>query len=179
LQLQFDNNVLAETNNYKLIIDNKEDLSGLPETVIKSAKATAEEYGLKDKWVFTTHKPSMLPFLTYSDKRDLREKLHKAYIMRGDNNNEYDNKKILAKIASLTTAKAHLFGFKNYAEYVLDKNMAKNPETVFKFTNKIWDAVMRKMAVSNLSTGTGGIILKNYVPTNTISTKRCFAHILN
>ncbi len=142
LQLKFDNNILAETNNYKLIIDNEEDLSGLPESVKKSAKVTAEENDLNDKWVFTTHKPSMLPFLTYSDKRNLREKLHTAYIMRGDNNNKYDNKKILAKIASLTTAKAHLFGFDNYAEYVLDKNMAKNPETVFDFTNNIWDAAL-------------------------------------
>ncbi|PLX11181.1 MAG: peptidase M3 [Marinilabiliales bacterium] len=142
LQLQFDNNVLAETNNYKLVIDNEKDLSGLPESVINTARKTAEENGLEGKWVFTTHKPSMLPFLTYADNRDLREKLHTAYIMRGNNNNKYDNKKILAKIASLTTAKAKLFGFENYAEYVLDKNMAKNPETVFKFTNDIWDAAL-------------------------------------
>lgn len=142
LKLKFDNNVLAETNNFKLIIDNKEDLSGLPESVVIKAKKTAKENGLENKWVFTTHKPSMLPFLTYADNRDLRKKLHTAYIMRGDNNNEFDNKKILTKIASLSAQKAHLFGFKNYAGYVLDKNMAKTPEKVFEFTNKVWDAAL-------------------------------------
>ena len=142
LKLKFDENVLAETNNFKLIIENKEDLSGLPVSVIQAAEKTAKENGLDNKWVFTTHKPSMLPFLTYADKRDLRKKLHKAYIMRGDNNNEYDNKKILTRIASLSAGKAQLLGFENYAEYVLDVNMAKTPEKVFSFTNKVWNAAL-------------------------------------
>ncbi|NOY48959.1 MAG: M3 family metallopeptidase [Chlorobi bacterium] len=142
LQLKFTDNVLAETNNYKLVIDNKDDLSGLPESVIKAAAKTAKENGLGGKWVFTTQKPSMIPFLTYADNRDLRRQLQTAYIMRGDNNNEFDNKKILSKITKLRTQKAQLFGFKNFAEYVLDKNMAKNPETVFKFTNKVWDSAL-------------------------------------
>jgi len=142
LKLKFDENVLAETNNFKLIIENKEDLSGLPVSVIQAAEKTAKENGLDNKWVFTTHKPSMLPFLAYADKRDLRKKLHKAYIMRGDNNNEYDNKKILTRIASLSAEKAQLLGFENYAEYVLDVNMAKTPEKVFSFTNKVWNAAL-------------------------------------
>ncbi len=142
LQLKFTDNVLAETNNYKLVIDNKNDLSGLPESVIKAAAKTAKEKGLEGKWVFTTQKPSMIPFLTYADNRGLRRQLQTAYIMRGDNNNEFDNKKILSKITKLRAQKAQLFGFKNFAEYVLDKNMAKNPETVFKFTNKVWDAAL-------------------------------------
>lgn len=142
LKLKFDENALAETNSFKLIIDKKEDLSGLPETVIDAAAKTAIENGLEDKWVFTTHKPSMLPFLTYADNRKLRKKLHKAYIMRGDNNNEFDNKKILTRIALLSTEKGQLFGFNNYAEYVLEVSMAKTPEKVFEFTNKVWDAAL-------------------------------------
>ncbi|MCF6296218.1 MAG: M3 family metallopeptidase [Flavobacteriaceae bacterium] len=142
LKLQFDDNALAETNNFKLIIDNEDDLAGLQQTVIQAASKTARENGLENKWVFTTHKPSMLPFLTYADKRELRKKLHTAYIMRGDNNNEYDNKKILTQIALLWTKKSKLFGFNNNAEYVLDVSMAKTPEKVFEFTNKVWDAAL-------------------------------------
>ena len=142
LKLQFDDNALAETNNFKLIIDNEDDLAGLPQTVIEAAAKTATENGLENKWVFTTHKPSMLPFLTYADNRELRKNLHTAYIMRGDNNNEHDNKNILTQIALLWTKKSQLFGFNNNAEYVLDKNMAKTPEKVFEFTNKVWDAAL-------------------------------------
>lgn len=142
LKLKFDDNTLAETNNYKLIIDNKEDLSGLPESVIQSAEKVGKENGLENKWVFTTHKPSMLPFLTYADNRELRKKLHTAYIMRGDNNNEFDNKKILTRIALLSTEKGLLFGFNNYAEYVLEVSMAKTPEKVLEFTNNVWDAAL-------------------------------------
>ncbi|HAN18386.1 MAG: peptidase M3 [Bacteroidetes bacterium GWC2_33_15] len=142
LNLKFGENVLAETNNFKLIIDNEADLAGLPESVKQAAADAAKADSLEGKWLFTTQKPSMLPFLTYADNRELRQKLHTAYIMRGDNNNEYDNKKVLSRIAVLSAEKAHLFGFKNYAEYVLDVNMAKNPETVFAFLNKVWDAAL-------------------------------------
>lgn len=142
LQLKFSDNVLAETNNYKLVIDDEKDLAGLPESVIKAAANTAKENGLEGKWVFTTQKPSMIPFLTYADNRNLRRELQTAYIMRGDNNNEFDNKEILSRIAVLSTQKANLLGFKTYAAYVLDNNMAKTPEKVFEFTNKVWDAAL-------------------------------------
>ncbi|MDX9695474.1 MAG: M3 family metallopeptidase [Bacteroidales bacterium] len=142
LYLKFGENILAETNNYKMIIDNEADLAGLPEAVKQAAADAAKADSLDGKWIFTTHKPSLLPFLTYAENRELRKKLHTAYIMRGDNNNEYDNKKILSRMAALSAEKAHLFGFKNYAEYVLDINMAKNPETVFEFLNKVMVKVL-------------------------------------
>ncbi len=142
LYLKFGENILAETNNYKMIIDNEADLAGLPEAVKQAAADAAKADSLDGKWIFTTHKPSLLPFLTYAENRELRKKLHTAYIMRGDNNNEYDNKKILSRMAALSAEKAHLFGFKNYAEYVLDINMAKNPEAVFEFLNKVMDKVL-------------------------------------
>lgn len=142
LKLKFDDNALAETNNFKLIIDKKADLAGLSEAIVSAASETASENGMEGKWVFTTHKPSMLPFLTYADNRELRKKLHTAYIMRGDNNNEFDNKNILTRIALLSTEKGQLFGFNNYAEYVLDVSMAKTPEKVLEFTNNVWDAAL-------------------------------------
>jgi len=142
LNLKFGENVLAETNSFKMIIDNEVDLAGLPESVKQAAADAAKADSLEGKWLFTTQKPSMLPFLTYADNRELRQKLHTAYIMRGDNNNENDNKKVLTRIAVLSAEKAHLFGFKNYAEYVLDVNMAKTPEAVFEFLNKVWVAAL-------------------------------------
>ncbi len=142
LTLKFGDNILAETNNYKLVIEKEEDLAGLPKSVKQAAAEVATEKGLEGKWIFTTHKPSLLPFLTYADNRKLREELHKAYIMRGDNNNEFDNKKTLSRIVALRVEKANLFGFKNHAEYVLDVNMAKTPETVFEFLNKVWNATL-------------------------------------
>ena len=83
LQLTFGQNTLKETNAFQLVIDNKEDLSGLPEDVIVKAAQTAQENGLDGKWVFTLHNPSVMPFLQYADKRDLREKIFKAYTNRG------------------------------------------------------------------------------------------------
>ena len=142
LTLKFGNNVLAETNAYKLYIDNKEDLAGLPDNVVTAASEAAKAEGQEGKWLFTTHRPSMYPFLTFSQKRDLREKLHKAYYHRGDNDNEYDNKKIVREIVNLRLEKARLLGFETFANYALDRNMAKNPENVYKLLQPIWDAAL-------------------------------------
>ncbi|HBC80332.1 MAG TPA: peptidase M3, partial [Bacteroidales bacterium] len=92
LQVKFGQNLLAETNGFKLILDRKEDLSGLPEGVIEQAASMAKSLKMDGKWVFTLQVPSMTPFLQYSDNRDLREKLFTGYFMKGDNDNEYDNK---------------------------------------------------------------------------------------
>ena len=86
LNLKYGENVLKETNKFKLIIDNEKDLEGLPESVISAAAETAKEKGMDDKWIFTIQKPSMIPFLQYSKNRNLREKIYKAYFMQGDNN---------------------------------------------------------------------------------------------
>ncbi len=130
---------MKETNDFKLIIDNSQDLSGLPEPVIRSAEEAAKEAGMEGKWVFTVHKPSMIPFLQYSDKRDLREKIFKAYINLGNNNNEQDNKDIISKIVTLRLEKAKMIGYKNHASFVLEENMAKTPEKVFSFLQELWD----------------------------------------
>ncbi len=138
LTLQFGENVLKENNTFELVIDNKEDLSGLPDAAIAGAAETANERGHGGKWVFTLHKPSLIPFLQYSEKRDLREKMFKGYINRGDNNNELDNKKVLSKIAALRVRRANLLGYKTHADYILEENMAKNPENVYELLNKLW-----------------------------------------
>lgn len=143
LSLKFGENQLAETNkNFKLVIDNQEDLKGLPEAVISSAAEEAEKNDLPGKWVFTLQKPSMIPFLQYAENRDLREKLYRGYFMRGDNDNEFDNKEAVSQMIELRNGKAQLLGYDTYAEYVIDVNMAKTPEAVYEFLNELWDPAL-------------------------------------
>ena len=142
LTLNFGQNLLAETNAFKLVMDKKEDLSGLPEGVITQAAAMAKSLNMDGKWVFTLQVPSMTPFLQYSDRRDLREKLFTAYFMKGDNDNDHDNKAIIAKIAKLRVERSHLLGYDSYADFVLEKTMAKTPEKVFSFLGQVWDAAL-------------------------------------
>jgi peptidyl-dipeptidase Dcp len=140
LSVQFGQNLLAETNGYKLVVDKKEDLSGLPEGVIAQSATLAKNMKLDGKWVFTLQVPSMTPFLQYSDRRDLREKLFTGYFMKGDNDNATDNKAIIAKIAKLRVERSHLLGYKSYADFALERNMAKTPEKVFEFLGQVWAA---------------------------------------
>ncbi len=142
LALQFGENVLAEVNRFELVIDNEEDLAGLPENVIAAAAETAEERGHSGKWVFTIQKPSMLPFLQYSEKRELREKIYKAYINKGDNDDELDNKKILTKMAALRVKRANLLGYDTHADFILDVYMAKNPGNVNELLDKLWEPAL-------------------------------------
>jgi peptidyl-dipeptidase Dcp len=142
LLLKFDENVLKETNEFKLVIDKKEDLTGLPQTIIDAAAETAKKSGLDGKWVFTVKKTSMIPFLQYAENRALREELLKAYISRCDHNNEYDNKTIVSKVAALRVERANLLGYKTYADFVLERNMAKTPQVVYEFLYKLWNPAL-------------------------------------
>jgi peptidyl-dipeptidase Dcp len=143
LTQKFSENVLKEDNNFRLLIEKQEDLAGLPQSVITAAAEAAKAKGLEGKWVFTLHKPSLIPFLQYSAKRDFREKIFKAFINRGNNNNEYDNKAGLTKIASLRVKRANLLGYKTHADFVLEENMAKNPEGVTKLLNQLWTPALK------------------------------------
>jgi len=140
LSVQFGQNLLAETNGFQLIIDKKEDLSGLPEGAIVQAANLAKSLNMDGKWIFTIQYPIMEQFLKYSDKRDLRQKLFTAYFMKGDNDNKNDNKAIIARIANLRVERSHLLGFQSYAEFALERNMAKTPEKVFEFLGQVWTA---------------------------------------
>jgi peptidyl-dipeptidase Dcp len=144
LSLKFGENVLGDINDYKLIIESEGDLSGLPENVKYSASEKAKEEGLDGKWIFTVQRPSLTPFLTYADNRMLREKLFKAYINLGNNDNKFDNKEIIKKITSLRAQKAKLLGYDSHANFILDNNMAKNPETVYDFLDKVWDPALKR-----------------------------------
>lgn len=140
LSIQFGENLLAETNNFQLVIENEADLSGLPESVIAAAAETAKSKGEEGKWVFTTHKPSLLPFITYADNRDLRAYLFNGYINRGNNDNEFDNKAIVNEMVNLRLERAKMLGYENHASYVLDNNMAKTPEKVYELIGDLMEA---------------------------------------
>lgn len=144
LQLTFGQNVLKETNDFKLVVDKKEDLAGLPEGMVAVAAETAKEEGMDGKWIFTLHNPSVMPFLQYADNRSLREKIYKAYINRGNNNNADDNKEVIEKLVSARLEKAKLLGYEDYAAYVLEENMAKNETNVYDLLNQIWTPALTK-----------------------------------
>ena len=140
LQQQFGNNLLDETNSYKLVIDNEEDLAGLPASVREAAAEAAAAEGMEGKWVFGLQRPSWEPFMLYSDKRELREQLYKAMYNRGNNNNDKDNKELVLKIANLRIEKAKMLGYNTPSEFILEDKMAKNPATVNAFLAEIFVA---------------------------------------
>lgn len=142
LTVKFSQNVLAETNKFKLVIDNEADLKGLPESVVTTAAAMAKDEGMEGKWLFTTQKPSMLPFLQYADNRDLRKKLYDAYLNRGNNSDEYDNNKVLADIVRLRAERAKLLGYRTHADIVLETRMAKTPDNVLNLLNDLLDRAL-------------------------------------
>ncbi len=142
LSLQFGDNILAETNNYQLVVEDKAELKGMPENFLNAAAEAAKDAGYTDKYVFTLQKPSLLPVLTYAENRALREEIFKGYINRGDNNDEFDNKAKLSRIASLRAQRAQLLGYENHAAFVLERNMAKNPETVNELLDELLAAAM-------------------------------------
>ncbi|MCF8368494.1 MAG: M3 family metallopeptidase [Bacteroidales bacterium] len=142
LNVQFDENLLAETNAFQLIIEKEADLAGLPGFVVDMGAADAKAAGLDGKWLYTLNKPSMIPFLQYADNRDLREKIFKGYINRCNNDNDKDNKKIASKMAALRVERANLLGYPTHAHYVLDNNMAKTPENVYALMDQVWKAAL-------------------------------------
>ncbi|MFV0544902.1 MAG: M3 family metallopeptidase [Bacteroides sp.] len=144
LGITFSNNILNENNAFQLVVDKKEDLAGLPEWFCQSAAEEAKADGKEGKWVFTLQNSSRLPFLQYADNRALREKIYKAYINRGNNNDKNDNKEVIKTILALRLEKAQLLGFDCYANFVLDNTMAKNDVTVMAFLNKLWKYALPK-----------------------------------
>lgn len=144
LSLKLGENLLAENNLFKLVIDNKADLAGLPEPVVSAAAEEATKEGMNGKWVFNLSKPSWIPFLQFSERRDLREKLYTAYIQRGDNNNATDNKAPFLELIELRQKMAQLLGYKNFAEYFISDQMAETPENVYEFLYKVWEPSIQR-----------------------------------
>lgn len=136
--LKYGQNILAETNSYELVISNKNDLAGLPNELIETAASDAKAKDKAGKWMFTLSNSSVMPFLQYSSNRKLRKEIWNAYQMRANHNNDKDNKELAIKIANLRGEKARLLGYATHADYVLEKSMAKNPETATKLLNDLW-----------------------------------------
>ena len=145
LSVQFDQNLLKETNEgFILVIDDKDQLHGLPKDVVDQASALAESEDHSGKWLFKPTRASMYPFLTYSTERDLREKLYNSYIKRGDNDNERDNKNIAIEMSALRIERAKLLGYKTHADFVLEDNMAKNTKRVNALLDKVWEPALSR-----------------------------------
>jgi len=144
LHTQFGNNVLADQDKYVLYL-NKEQLGGLPETLVKAAAAAATERGQEGKYAITNTRSSMDPFLTYSTERELRKQVWETYYNRGDNGDENDNNAIIAEILKLRHERVGLLGYKDYASWRLEDRMAKKPENAIKLMEAVWPAAIARV----------------------------------
>lgn len=145
LYTKFSNNVLHDEENYVTYL-NENQLDGLPDAFVKSAARIAESKGKAGEYAVTNTRSSMDPFLTYSNERDLRKKVWTNYYSRGDNNDEYDNKEIIAKILQLRKERVALLGYDNYAAWRLQDRMAKNPENALTLMEAVWPAAIGRVA---------------------------------
>ena len=144
LQLQFSQNLLHETNETYVTVDNVEELAGLPEANIQAAAAMAASKGQEGKYMFNMQRPSCNPVLQYCSNRDLRKKIYDAYYGRGAQGNEYDNRDICRQIVALRIEKAKLMGYSNYSEVALENRMAKTSENVYNLLDQIWTPAVAK-----------------------------------
>jgi len=137
LSLLFGENVLKETNSYSLIVDNQEELAGLPEDVLEAAAQDAKDLNEEGKWAFTLQYPSYIPFITYAENRQLRKQLflaNGAKAFKGDKN---DNQSIILNMVKLRLERAKLLGYKSHADFVLEERMAESPQKVFDFLDNL------------------------------------------
>ena len=134
----FSQNVLADEQAYTLVLDTEADLAGLPDFLRDDARAAAEERGMAGKHVITLSRSSVEPFLQFSARRDLREKVFKAWIARGEGGGETDNRAIIAELVALRAERARLLGFASFAHFRLDDSMAKTPEAVRGLLETVW-----------------------------------------
>ena len=146
-ELNFAQNVLAETNAFKKFVTSKDELNGLPEGVIQAAAEGAKEAGKDGQWLFTTQKSSFIPVLQYAENRELRKELLMAYTTRCNHDNANDNKKLINTIMKLRVKKAQLLGFQSPAAFILDNTMAKTPEAVYSFLQTVWTPAVAKAKV--------------------------------
>ena len=141
----FSQNLLADEADYVLYLKTEADLAGLPDSIRAGAAAAAEEKGHKGEWAIQNTRSSMEPFLTYSDRRDLREQVWTTFYHRGDNNDAHDNKKIITEILALRAERAKLLGYPTHAHYALDEEMAKTPENALKVMMQVWPAAVARV----------------------------------
>jgi Zn-dependent oligopeptidase len=139
LSLTFGDNVLQETNDFLMLLDNIEDLLGLPDSAKEAAQSLAKEKGEEGKYAVTLDYPSYVPFMTYAENRELREKLHKAFSSKAFKGNDFDNQEVVKKMALLRHNRANLLGYNTHANFVLEERMAEKPEKVREFLGNLLD----------------------------------------
>jgi peptidyl-dipeptidase Dcp len=146
LGIRFGDNLLHDTNSCRLVVESAADLKGLPPSVVAAGADAARAAGLAGKWVYTLQAPSIWPFLQYADNRELRRQILTAYTTRNDRGDQYDNKAIVAQQAALRAERARLLGYTSHADFVLEENMAKTPDSVYALLNQLWEPA-RAMAI--------------------------------
>jgi len=145
LYTNFSQNVLSDETTYVLVIDKEADLAGLPDSVRASASAAAESRGHKGRWAILNTRSSVDPFLSYSDRRDLREKVWRSFVNRGDNNDAKDNNKLITEILQLRAERAKLLGFQTHAHWRLENSMAKTPERAMQLLEAVWTPAVARV----------------------------------
>jgi len=135
---QFGQNILSDTNEFSLLVDDEKRLSGIPASLIEAAEKRAKENDHEGKWMFTLQNSNVMPILEYAEDRELREEMYKAYKNRGNNENDFNNSQLAIDLANLRLEKANLLGFDTYADYALENTMAKDRNTVEEFLEKLW-----------------------------------------
>lgn len=145
LYTKFSQNLLADEEGWATVLDNEADLAGLPDSVKAGAAAEAESRGMKGKWVITNTRSSMEPFLTYSSRRDLREKVWRNYVNRGDNGDAHDNNQIITDILMLRAKRAKLLGYPTHAHWRLENSMAKTPERAMELMEAVWKPAVARV----------------------------------
>jgi peptidyl-dipeptidase Dcp len=141
----FSQNVLAEEADYVTVLETTAELAGLPPSLVSAAAATAEERGQKGKWAIANTRSSMEPFLTYSDRRDLREKVWRTYYSRGDHGDKKDNKAIIAEILKLRAERARLLGYQTHAHWRVEDQMARTPERAMELMQAVWPPAVARV----------------------------------
>ena len=139
LAQQFQDNLLDETNNFELLVTDRADLGDLPESLVALAAEEAKRRGHDcECWAITLHRPSINPFLQYSPNRDMRKTMFDGYAMRGDNDNESDNKATISRMVQLRAERSALMGYDSHAHFILSDNMAENPDNVYNLLDQVW-----------------------------------------
>ena len=146
LYTTFSQNELSDEETWTLALTSQDDLAGLPASLVDGAAREAEAKGLKGQWLITNTRSSMEPFLTYSSRRDLREKGFRMWAMRGDNGDAHDNNAIITEILKLRAERAHLLGFKTHAHWITDDQMAKTPDAAMDLMLKVWAPAVARVA---------------------------------
>lgn len=145
LYTKFSQNLLADESNQYLLLENESDLAGLPSSSVDGAANAANSKNLTGKWIISNTRSSIEPFLTYSTRRDLREKAWKMFINRGDNGNEHDNNELITKILTLRAERAKLLGYKTHAHWRLENAMAKTPEKAMELLESVWKLAINRV----------------------------------